>query len=239
MTQKNRYQLLRQERLLAATKPFMARGKSVPRCDDCQLASFACICAWLPNKTSRAEFILLMHRDEILKPTNTGRLIADCFPEQTHAFAWHRTEPPQALLDLLADSHYQHYIVFPESSASTARIARDIVSEPSKTKPARFILLDGTWKQGGRMFHLSAWLEGIPCISLPDEVVRRYAVRKSEHEHYLSTAEAAALCLMANQEPEAAELLIDYFDLFNLHYVATRNSVPPELGELHERLSKR
>ena len=232
----NRFQTLRQARLLEATKPFMARGKSVPRCDCCQLASFACICSWAPNQRSRAEFILLMHRDEILKPTNTGRLIADCFPDQTYAFAWHRTEPPNDLMALLADDNYQHYLVFPESSAVTAKIPRTIVSEPTSNKPVRFILLDGTWKQGGRMFHLSQWLGDIPCISLPDEVVRRYAVRKSEHDHYLSTAEAAALCLSVNREDWAANVLIDYFDLFNLHYLATRNSVPPEQGELHQRL---
>jgi DTW domain-containing protein YfiP len=43
-----------------------------------------------------------MFDTEPMKPSNTGRLIADILPD-TEAFQWSRTEPPQALLDLVAD----------------------------------------------------------------------------------------------------------------------------------------
>jgi DTW domain-containing protein YfiP len=47
-----------------------------------------------------------------MKPSNTGRLIADILPD-TAAFQWSRTEPPQALLDLVASPDYQPMVVFP------------------------------------------------------------------------------------------------------------------------------
>ena len=221
-----------------STRAFLARGKSVIRCDHCQLAEFACICNWQPQLNSRAEFVLLLHRDEVFKPTNTGRLIADIFPAQTHAFCWSRTEPEQALMDLLTDEARQCFIVYPANSTDLDAEPRQVFSEiPVNNKVKTFILLDATWKQSGRMFHLSRWLENVPCVALPEGILRGYAVRKSHNDDYLSTAEAAALCLQMAGEQKNSEILLDYFQLFNEHYLATRGCYPPVIGAVHQRLS--
>lgn len=233
----NEYLRLRAERLAASTREFLARGKSVVRCVDCQLAVFACLCPWRPQMSSRCEFVLLMHRDEVFKPTNTGRLIADMLPKDTRVFCWSRTEPDAALLELLADPQRRCLIVFPAEATTSEGRAREVIHElPQDDKRNTFILLDGTWKQSGRMFHLSRWLDGVPCVQLPESLVRGYAVRKSHQEHYLSTAEAAGLCLEMAGEFGPADALLSYFQLFNLHYVATRANCPPVIGELHSRL---
>lgn len=236
---RNQFLVVRSRRIAEATREFLARGKSVIRCEDCQLAAYACICQWRPTLGSNSEFILLMHRDEVLKPTNTGRLIADILPAHTHVFCWSRTEPDEGLLKLLRDPQRRCLIVFPEEANEAAANSRELISElPRDDKINTFVLLDGTWKQSGRMFHLSRWLDEFPCVVLPTTDARGYAVRKSHQDNYLSTAEAAALCLqLANEEPIAATLR-DYFQLFNLHYVATRACVPPQPGELHMRLAQ-
>ena len=48
---------------------------------------------------AKSRFCLLMFDTEPMKPSNTGRLIADILPDTT-AFQWSRTEPSQDLLDL-------------------------------------------------------------------------------------------------------------------------------------------
>ena len=233
----NQYLRLRAQRLALSTREFLARGKSVVRCEHCQLAGFACICPWRPELVSRVEFILLMHSDEVFKPTNTGRLIADVLPLQTHAFCWSRTEPAQELLDLLNDSRRRCLIVFPVDANSASAKPRTLIADlPVDDKVNTFILLDGTWKQSGRMFHLSRWLDEIPCVVLPEMLMRGYAVRKSHQEDYLSTAEAAALCLEVAGESRTACVLQDYFQLFNQHYLATRGVYAPVIGELHKRM---
>lgn len=235
----NSFLSLRARRIAEATREFQARGKSVIRCELCQLATYACICQWRPSLTSRSEFILLMHRDEILKPTNTGRLIADVLPGQTHVFCWSRTEPDEQLQALLAEEKRRCLIVFPEEANEAAASAREVVyTIPEDGLINTFILLDGTWKQSGRMFHLSRWLDTFPCVSLPQAHARGYSVRKSHLDNYLSTAEAAALCLHMVREEGAAAVLQDYFQLFNQHYLATRACVPPQPGELHTRLAR-
>jgi DTW domain-containing protein YfiP len=234
---RNQFIALRRRRIAESTREFLARGKSVIRCDDCQLASYACICQWRPELDCRSEFVLLMHRDEVLKPTNTGRLIADIFPRHTHVFCWSRTEPDAELLAMLGDPARRCLIVFPDEANEAAGKSRNLVAElPADNKINTFILLDGTWKQSGRMFHLSRWLDAFPCVVLPEVDGRGYAVRKSHQENYLSTAEAAALCLDLAGETSPAETLRDYFELFNVHYLATRACVPPQPGDLHRRL---
>lgn len=237
----NAYQLLRQQRLRESSREFKARGKSVARCERCQLASFACLCPWRRELESACEFIVLMHRNEIFKPTNSGRLIADLLPCNTHMYLWSRTQPEPGLLELLADPQRDCLIVFPVDAAdakggegvSTRKVVTGVL--PAGKIPT-FILLDGTWKQSGRMFHLSRWLDALPCLSLPEKILRRYAVRKSHQEHYLSTVEAAGLCLQMAGEQIQSEVMFDYFSLFNLHYLATRGCYVPLQGELHERL---
>lgn len=231
----NQYLQLRDECLRASTRQFLARGASVSRCERCQLATFACICPWRPRLRSRFEFVLLMHRDEVFKPTNTGRLIADALPGQTHVFCWSRTEPDPRLLALLAEPDRECFVVFPLPEGSERRVTDQVVCSGKKQT---FILLDGTWKQGGRMFHLSQWMKHLPCLALPAEVLRGYAVRKSHQENYLSTFEAAALTLELADEQSNSRWLLDYFALFNRHYLATRQCVPPEYGEVHQRLAR-
>ncbi|RYY77339.1 MAG: DTW domain-containing protein [Gammaproteobacteria bacterium] len=235
---KNSFHQLLERCKAQSTREFLARGKSVIRCDRCQLATFACICDWQPQLNCDAEFVLLLHRDEVFKPTNTGRLIADLFPSQTHAYCWSRTEPEQALMDLLNDKTRQCFIVYPANLTDLEAKPRKIFLEiPANEKLKTFILLDATWKQSGRMYHLSRWLENVPCIALPEGSLRGYAVRKSHQDNYLSTAEAASLCLQMVNDKKNSEILLDYFQLFNEHYLATRGCYPPVLGEVHQRLS--
>lgn len=235
---KNQFQLLRERCIAESTTEFSARGKSVIRCENCQLAVYACICEWQPQLNSRVEFVLLLHRIEIFKPTNTGRLIADLMPAKTHAFCWSRTAPEQVLLDLLLDENRQCFIVFPaDTPEAKAKPRKVFVEIPDNEKIKTFILLDATWKQSGRMFHLSRWLERVPCVSLPQGVLRGYAVRKSHQDDYFSTAEAAALCLQMAGEQNNSEALLDYFQVFNEHYLATRGCYPPIIGDVHQRLS--
>lgn len=237
----NSYHQLRQYCIANSTREFNARGKSVVRCESCQLAIKACICAWRPQTNISCEFILLMHREELFKPTNTGRLIADIFPQQTRAFCWSRTQPDPNLLSILNDPRRINLIVFPDESTEGS-ISPSVTVDESfvhshSDKIITCILLDGTWKQSGRMFHLSRWLDNIPCVSLPDVMTKSYAVRKSHLEHYLSTAEAAALCLDLIGDTQSANLLRDYFGIFNQHYLATRGGYTPETTEIHQRLS--
>lgn len=139
---------LRAERLARATRPFLARGNRIRRCQRCLLPLKQCLCATLTPAQATSRFCLVMFDTEPMKPSNTGRLIADILPN-TEAYQWSRTEPPQGLLDLVAHPDYQPMVVFP---ASYAGPERQVLSAPPSGKPPLFIMLDGTWTEARKMF---------------------------------------------------------------------------------------
>lgn len=234
----NNFLEIRAEQLLLATKEFRARGASVDRCERCLLAKRVCICQWCPSLDSSCDLILLFHREELFKPTNTGRLLMDCLPGNAYGYCWSRTEPNPELIKLLSDPKRRCLIVFPFDEnlpQYEGRSCFDVL--PDDERKFTFVLLDGTWKQAGRMFHLSKWLEKLDCVRLPAEMERAYSVRKSHQEGYVSTLEAGVMCLMMAKEHIVAEKILDYFSIFNEHYLALRGCTQPATTLAHQRLS--
>ncbi len=164
---------LRAERLARATRPFLARGNRIRRCQRCLLPLEQCLCATLTSAQAASRFCLVMFDTEPMKPSNTGRLIADILPD-TEAFQWSRTEPPQALLDLVAHPDYQPMVVFP---ASYAGPDRQVLSAPPSGKPPLFIMLDGTWTEARKMFRKSPYLDALPIISVDLSRISAYHLR--------------------------------------------------------------
>ena len=101
---------LRAERLARATRPSRS-WQPHPSLPALPAAVKVCLCDTLVPATAESRFAV-MFDTEPMKPSNTGRLIADILPD-TAAFQWSRTEPPQALLDLVARTDYQPMVVFP------------------------------------------------------------------------------------------------------------------------------
>jgi hypothetical protein len=189
------------------------------------MTEFACFCHLRENQTSPVEFILLFHRDEIHKPTNSGRLIADLFPHDTHAYLWSRTEPQQALLDHITSKQGNCTILFPNTQTAKEqnRPFRSVI--PSNTNgdtKHTFIILDGTWKQASKMFHQSHWLKDIPHYEINSEAQRSFLVRHSSHEMQFATAEVTAMLLDTLGHKEHGQHLLHYYQAFNEHCLISR-----------------
>ena len=139
------------------------------RCEYCMMASATCICESALNAKKSVNInanqpvhiCLLMHNEEAYKPTNTGRLIEHVLPDITHRFYWHRTEPDEEFLALLKDENVQPYIIFPgDRGGYDDRVVEK--AEQASGKIPLFINLDGSWRQAGRMFRLSNYLQDLP-----------------------------------------------------------------------------
>lgn len=212
----------------APRRPFRARGSFVKRCQECRLPASHCICRFRPALAEHgglpnAEFWLLMHPDEQHKPTNTGRLIADCLP-QTRVFIWHRKDPPAGFIEACEDPSYAPMLVFP---APPDRYEDRLIERPpeSRAKPV-FILLDGTWQQAGKMFRLTSYLQSLPVLSLSPDYHSQYRLRRSVHAGQLCTAEVAAELLQVIGADAAALQMHSYLTVFSEHYSAARNNHP-------------
>lgn len=216
-------QRLYQYRKSLSNNTFQSRGYKLERCQGCCIAVERCICTHKPSCQSEAAFLLLMYDDEVLKPSNTGRLIADLI-DDTHAFLWSRTEPSTELLALLDDPQWQPLVVFPESYAAPERPVVNQVPASDPNKRPLFILLDGTWREAKKMFRKSPYLDQFPVLSMKlDEgqpvqtITHRHRVRQAGIDGQLATAEVAARVLDSYGEHHNAQLLDLWFDVFSYH----------------------
>lgn len=229
---------LHQFRKSLSTTTYKARGQRVIRCDYCRLAKDYCICSIAPNLnnvSTNAGFLLLMYDTEVLKPSNTGKLIADIIPD-TYAFLWSRTKENKELLTLLNDNQWQPFLVFPKEYVDDNRqVFTDKIVFKTEKRPL-FIMLDGSWREAKKMFRKSPYLNKFPIISFdPNKFLEsntqvnhepvspvgddsRYTVRKTALEHQFSTAEVAARVLEMAGENKNAKLLDLWFDVFNFQY---------------------
>ena len=166
-----------------------------------------------------------MHKEESYKPSNTGRLIEDALPESTRRFYWHRTEPDPEFLTLLKDGRYQPHIIFPgDRGGYEDRVVSQALNRESKIPV--FIILDGSWRQAGRMFRLSQYLQSLPVLPLTSQRQSQYRLRKAPDEFHLCTVEVAIELLDQHQQAEAAKGLSNYFACFNEQYAQSRRKTP-------------
>lgn len=219
---------LRAMRLARATRPFLARGNRITRCQRCLLPQKNCLCDTIDSQLARSRFCLVMFDSEPMKPSNTGRLIADILSD-TLAFGWSRTEPDAALLEAVRDPDYQPVVVFPESYADAGRVVLN--TPPISGKPPLFIMLDGTWTEARKMFRKSHWLDNLPVMSLTLTRPSNYQLRVAHGEGQHCTAEVAAELLLQAGDTAAGEALFRHFDLFRERYLAGKPHHPQQLTE--------
>ena len=215
--------LLRQTLRTSSPRPFIARGANTKRCDRCLIALEHCICEAITEQTSPLQFVLLYHISEIFKPTNSGRLIADTFPNQTQAFLWHRTTPCDGFQQFLTQHAHEAVILYP---LTEARSSSQCYVEPATQLLGinkRFVIvLDASWRQASKMLHQSRYLDSIPSYGIHPNSQRTFLARNAKHDHQLATAEVVAM-LLHEQQAEAPSLTLQHaYQAFNQASLATR-----------------
>ncbi|GIU40251.1 MULTISPECIES: tRNA-uridine aminocarboxypropyltransferase [unclassified Shewanella] len=236
--QKHAIHRLYEYRKAISSRPFTARGKNIIRCQSCLLAEKLCTCRYRKQIDSELGFMLIMYDDEVLKPSNSGRLIADIIPD-THAFIWSRSEPNRKMLSIINDPSYQPYVIFPSEYAVEGQQVVDRVEPsllPAGKKPL-LILLDGSWREAIKMFRKSEYLHHLPLFSFSPESTASYALRKGARDFQLGTAEVAALALSAAGETENSAVLESWFAFFvesSLHGRSRNNREESALTQLKQ-----
>lgn len=219
---------LYQQRLALSTKPFMARGSKIERCLYCKVAKSDCLCSYQPNIESDIAVLLLLSDNEIFKPSNTGRLIADVIKD-SYAFLWNRTQPDPKMLALLDDPLYVPVLVFPETYLDDpSRLCGDVMPLKKAHQRLLLIFIDASWREACKIFRRSNYLAHLPVISIKPQSLSRYLMRKSENKEHLSTAEVASLVLAQAGEIEASQVLYHWFEAFRETYLLSRTRLKPD-----------
>jgi len=184
-------------------------GKLKP-CHQCGF-NFNCLCHQTPTLVSKVNIALLLHKNELKRETNTGKLISKVLPN-SQRFIWDRVTPPQDLLDLILSERFNPILLFPTDSSFI--INKNTFSQ--STKPPLFIFLDATWQEAKKMVRRSSWLQSLTCAQLPINKKSAYSLRRNQEIGNLCTSEAASVLLRCADEQNNA----DQLELFFHRYLA-------------------
>ncbi len=182
--------------------------------------------------------MLIVSENEVFKPSNTGRLIADTIKE-TYVYQWNRTEPSDEMLALLQSDDYQPVIVFPadyvdEPVRLLKTLNPQLLMQPEGNKKKwLLIFIDGSWREARKIFRRSDYLQSLPVLSITPESLSEYIMRRSDNDQHLSTAEVASLVLQQAGEHLAAECLQLWFEVFRETYMLTKTRVKTDPNRPH------
>src|SRR5579862_3098564 len=118
-----------------------------------------CICSLLPQPriATRTRLVLIIHRYEIRKPTNTGHLATECLANSETIVRGHEASPTP-VFEITPGT--QPLLLFPDDDATPLR-------QSSTLGPITLIVPDGNWRQASKVRHRVPGLRDIPCVSLP------------------------------------------------------------------------
>jgi DTW domain-containing protein YfiP len=177
------------------------------QCARCLRPQAHCLCALIPQLTSRTRVLIVQHPDEAKHALNTARLAALglCNCELIVA-----EQLPQ-LAKLLADPAYNACLLFPGPDAQPLSAAKQPVAN-TDGRPLLLVVPDGTWRKARKLLYLNPLLAALPRVALPEGLTSRYRLRKAPMAGALSTLEAIVTALNVLEAPQSFDELLKPFE---------------------------
>ena len=194
------------------------RKKRHERCAQCRLHVEQCLCDSVPRIAIDTRIVLVMHRRELSKPTNTGRLallaLEDC---QLH-IRGHQERP--ADLSVIPDAGRRTWLLFPREDA--VELSHELVA--ADPRPITLIVPDGTWGQARAAVRREPDLDAATAVLLSPGQPSRYRLRQEPVPGGLATVEAIARALGVIEGPDVQRKLERLFDTMVERTLETRES---------------
>lgn len=156
-----------------------------------------CVCSLIPRLETRTRVVLVIHRAEDRKPTNTGRLATQCLVNSEVVVRGHRDSKAEPLP---IPEGTTPVLLYPaEDAVPLVELAPAL-----NAKPITLIVPDGNWRQAFKVRNRVPGLRDVACVTLPasDTKPSTYRLRAEAHAHGLATIEAIARALGVLEGPE-------------------------------------
>lgn len=177
------------------------RSRRLARCAGCGLALELCVCASLPRLTCRTRVVVLMHKNELGRSSNTGRLVLAVLERAELSIRGELGTPPVGPLPP------RRLVLFPKADARELR-RDDAVDD------LHLVVPDGSWSQARRMLAREAWADGVEVVKLGPCVPSRYDLRRQTRDGALCTFEAVAAALGVLEGPETERAMLEVLEAF-------------------------
>ncbi len=184
-------------------------------CEKCGLPEITCMCNRIPKREVDIEFWILTHERELLRKTNTGKLLSLMFENASHIYIWDRVNPPAELISKLESDVYDVHLLFPSDEEN-----EDKVTEFDSNMKKAFILIDATWQEARKIVRKSPYLSKLKRLSLQPDRRSQFSLRRNQLDGSLCTVECGVLLLdVVGEVKLATELNLVFMDFLE-HYNA-------------------
>lgn len=158
------------------------------RCIKCMMHASLCVCALIPRIETWTRLVLVIHRAEIRKPTNTGHLAAHALVNSEVHVRGREGEPSDLsdVLDPAKNGGRRPLLLYPYEDAEV------LSPRHADAGPVALIVPDGNWRQAGKSRTRISGLKDVPCVTLPEGPPSVYRLRSEAHPAGLATIEAIA-----------------------------------------------
>jgi DTW domain-containing protein len=156
------------------------------------------VCSEISRIATRTRVIVLIHKSEDRKSTNTGRLAALCLSNSEVVLHGQRSRPTAPFF---FDEASQPLLLFPHPTAVP------LTGFAMSPRPVTLVVPDGTWRQASKMRHRVPGLHEVLCVSLPAGAGSTYRLRRPLHEGGLATMEAIARAMGILEGPDVERAL--------------------------------
>ena len=170
----------------------------------CRLPHALCLCAEIAPLSTSTSLLLLLHRDEERKPTNTGQLAARVLQNSRVVVTGDLQRPlPQPLLD----PSRRTLLLFPADDA----VDLQTIVDDDDRRAITLVVPDGTWRQAAKARTRIAALSTATCVTLPPGAPTSYRLRAEPKAEGLATLEAIARAFAVLEGVHGEAALLDVF----------------------------
>jgi len=197
------------------------RHKQSSRCIGCRLHPEACICATVPSLTLETWLVLVVHRREFKKTTNTGVLGLRALTRSALA-VWGDADAPFDAPPVLAEPERRALVLTPSDDAVV------LTPEWRAAHPGPYTLVvpDGTWRQAMKMPRRVPELADLTRVKLAPGPSTRSQLREETHPWGLATFEAIARALGVLEGDAVQVELEALFERYVAATLKTRGRTP-------------
>mgnify|MGYP000732668929 CR=1 FL=1 len=178
-------------------------GEPPARCAGCGLHELVCLCPELPRLSVRTRVVLLMHRAESRKSTNTGRLVARILEGSEIRI---RGEQAPSVRRPLPEG--RKLLLYPHAEA------RILSPDDALTQPLVLLVPDGNWNQARRMSRRDEDAREAEPVALPPGPPSRVGLRRNPREATLCTLEAVARAMGVLEGAAIERCMMNALDTF-------------------------
>ena len=206
--------------------PKKPKKENIPTCRICGLWDQFCVCEILPRIEAPLEILLIQHSSELLRQSNTGRLVKKMI-DPCEILTWGAPDIPFRY-ESLGNSNTQYLVLYPRSNKRLLCPADLELPEMEKTS---LVLLDATWAQAKSMSRRISELQALPFVSLPQAEAPLWKLRRSPGPGYCCTLEAVirALKILKGDEFSAPlEMALELVMTRSLHMRGKLNKTEME-----------